>query len=224
MLMSKGVRRMAAAIVCAVSVAAAGPALADEQELVDNAAGALKDFLGDPDLGALRELLPRAKAVMIVPDFVKAGFIIGGAGGDGVVLAKGDDGTWSHPAFFDLAAGSIGFQIGASEHEIVFVFMTSRALGKLLDGKVTVGADVSVAAGPTGAGVGAQSDSVDVYSYVKSEGAYLGVAFNGGKVEPDKGDTRDYYDNKEATAKTVLMERRFTNPGANGLLSVLAQY
>ena len=210
-----------AAVAAAVALAT-GPALADEQDLIDDAVKTVDNFLGDPDMDALREQVKSAKALMIVPDFVKAGFLIGGKGGKGVIVARGADGNWSNPAFYKGGGGSVGLQFGASDQEILLVIMSEAALGKIMDGKSRIGGDIDVAAGPTGAGVRTDSGA-QIYGYVKQKGGYVGANFEGGAIEPDYDANKDYYD-QQVTPRQILVERAVTNPGAAPLLEKLAQY
>ncbi|MDJ0951763.1 MAG: lipid-binding SYLF domain-containing protein [Alphaproteobacteria bacterium] len=211
----------AVALTAALSLAA-DPALASEQELIDKSISTLDNFLGDPDMDALREQVKSAKAVMIVPDFKKAGFIIGGKGGKGVILARGADGSWSPPAFYKGGGGSVGAQFGASQQEILLVIMSEAALGKLMDGKSRIGGDIDVAAGPTGAGV-RSSAGAQIYGYVKQKGGYVGANFEGGAIEPDNDANKDYYD-LEVTPRQILVDRAVNNAAANPLQQKLAQY
>src|SRR5271169_1826283 len=137
-------------------VATQGVALAqrsDQQELVDGADQSLSNLLRDPDMSWLQYNIGRAKAVMIAPQVVKAGFIFGGSGGRAITVARDpQSGKWVGPAFYTLVTASFGFQAGVSVSEVVTLVMTERGLNQLLSPSVKLGGDASIAAGPVGAG------------------------------------------------------------------------
>ena len=138
-----------------------GVALAqsDQQQLVDDADRTLSNLLRDPNMSWLQYNFNRAKAVMIAPQVVKAGFIFGGSGGRAVTLARDpQSGKWVGPAFYTVATASFGFQAGISVSEVVTLVMTDKGLNSLLSPSVKLGGDASIAAGPVGAG--AKSDVI----------------------------------------------------------------
>jgi len=106
-------------------------AASEAQELVDKTRLTVEKLLADPDFAELRPYVERAHAVLVIPQLIKGGFIIGGEGGSGTLLAKGTDGTWSSPAFYTLAAGSIGLQIGGQVSEVIFTVMNEGALNAM---------------------------------------------------------------------------------------------
>lgn len=108
--------------------------------------------LRDPNFGAARTQLKRARGIMIVPQLLKAGFVIGGEGGFGVLLSRDAQGRWSAPSFVSLAGASFGFQIGVESKEAMFIVMTDKGMNSLLSAQAKLGADASVTAGPVGAG------------------------------------------------------------------------
>lgn len=205
-----------------ITLAFAGPAGAGqkEQALVNEATSTLNGFLVDPDYGALKDILARARGIMIVPDFIKAGLVVGGQSGDGILLARAADGRWSYPAFYELVGGSFGLQAGASKQEIIMIIMTDKVLDSLLDGELTFGGGVAVAAGPTGAEVGAPVEKADIYTYSRSSWAYAGLVVNGGRVAADNGENRRYY-GAPTTPRSILLDRKHSNSGANPLLRLL---
>ncbi|MDA0369352.1 MAG: lipid-binding SYLF domain-containing protein [Proteobacteria bacterium] len=215
-----------AAIVGALLMATglnAGSAQAGEaQDLVDKAALTVKAFQNDPDMGSMRILLQRAEGVLILPQMLKAGFIIGGEGGSGVMLTRRGD-SWSAPAFYTMGAGSIGLQFGAQASEMVLVFMTKRAVDAVLFNKVKLGADASVAAGPIGVGVEAGTTTnfrEDVYSYSKSKGLFAGASVEGAVIEQRESLNRAYY-GTDASPEEILFKHRVNNDGAKALREAL---
>ena len=116
--------------VLAAGLVSAAPSLAasDQQQIVDHAKIAIGDMYSDSSFGNAKDLIKRAKAVMIVPELVKGGFFVGGEGGNGVLLVKSGSGTWSAPAFYTVGAASFGLQIGVETAEVVFFVMSDKAL------------------------------------------------------------------------------------------------
>ena len=213
-------KKLVAATAVAGLIAMAAPALADEQEMVDESTVVLQQFLRD---GAVQRTLSRARGLMIIPDYVKAGFIIGGAGGDGVLLVRQADGSWSYPAFYEFGGGSVGFQIGASESEILMLFITNDSLDEVIDEKLTLGgsagATIATASGQESASV--NDDNVDIVTYVRANGAFIGATIEGGSIEYEDDENEDYY-GRNASARGILIDNAFSNPGAERLRGLLA--
>ncbi len=191
-------------------------------ERLDKAAQVLSRFLNDPANGGMREALKRARAVLVVPSYVRAGFVIGGTGGGGVMLMRRPEGGWNGPAFFDTAAGTLGPQLGVYKTELVMLFMSDRSIERAMQGEMQFGADASVAAGPVGAGE--KGPWADIYTYIKPVGAYAGVSVSTGSVEPDRGENEEFY-GRGVTARAILVEGRFNNDAKGAALrQLLAQY
>ena len=202
------------------------PARAEEapQRVVDAALATYREMTVDPDFANLTSLLVRAKAVVIVPEMYKGGFIIGGEYGQGVLLARdAATGLWSPPAFVTLASGSIGLQIGGSVSQVVLVVMTDTGLDAILKDKMTLGGEASVAAGPVGAGVDAQSTSDindDVYAYAKAQGLFAGAAIEGAVLESDPDRIRFYY-GATYSPRQIVLGKVADNAGADALRAAL---
>jgi lipid-binding SYLF domain-containing protein len=129
-------------------------------------------------------LMQDAKAIIIVPNVIKAGLVVGGRHGNGVALIREPDGGWSYPLFVSLSGGSVGWQIGVQSTDVVLIFKNKSALDRLLKGKgkLTLGADVAVAAGPVGRQAEAGTDGqlkAEIYSYSRSRGLFAGVSLEG---------------------------------------------
>jgi lipid-binding SYLF domain-containing protein len=218
----------------ALTLGAPTPAAASsaEQQLVDQARIAVEQLRADPNLASFPDLLARAKAVLVVPELVKAGFIIGGEGGSGVLLVRGADGGeaagaetggWSYPAFYTMGAGSIGLQIGAQVSKVMFLIMTEGGLEAVMSNKMTLGADASVAAGPMGAGIEAGTTfnaEADIYSFSHTKGLFGGLSFEGAVLVPDDEASEAYY-GKSVTARAVVIHREVENAGADELREAL---
>jgi lipid-binding SYLF domain-containing protein len=141
-------------------------------------------------------LLHDAQGLAIIPGVIKAGFVIGGRHGRGVLVARTPDGGWGRPEFITLSGGSIGWQIGVQSTDVVLVFKTRRGLDRIRKGKLTLGADVAVAAGPIGRQAEADTDAMlaaEIYSYSRSRGLFAGLSLEGGVLLLDPGATAAYY-------------------------------
>ena len=217
-----GVVLIAAGLWLAAPRAAAAQDAEEAQALVDKARITVDAFRFDPNMGAMRDLVERAKGVMVVPQLLKAGFIIGGEGGSGVLLTRNEAG-WSAPAFYSMAAGSIGLQIGAQASEVVLIFMTERAIDAVLHNKVKLGADASAAAGPVGAGIEAATTTNlrdDIYTYSRSKGLFAGASFEGAVLSPREKFNRAYYGGA-VSPEQIVMQRTVDSAGANALRTAL---
>src|SRR5687767_1286631 len=142
-----------------------------------------------------RDLLNRAEAVAVFPGVIKAGFIVGGRGGRGVISRR-VDGGWSAPAFFNLAGGSVGLQIGAASTDYVLLFMNDSAVESLLGDKFEIGGEGSAAAGPVGRSASASTDAkfnAQILSYSRSKGAFAGLELKGVVINPDNEDNLQIY-------------------------------
>lgn len=197
----------------------------DQQILVDKSATALQSVLNEKGLEPAREYLKKARGIMIVPELVKAGLIVGGEGGNGVLVTKDSAGNWSNPAFYQFIAGSVGLQIGVESKEVLFMVMTDDALDKLMRNEFRLGADASISVGPVGAGVGASSvgnAEADIIAYSKSKGLFGGGAIEGGVIQPKADWNAAYYNAPAVTAESIVLTRQHENPGAAKLRQVLS--
>ncbi len=195
-------------------------AASEAQELVDKARLTAEKIFKHPDTEAVRRLLSRAKGVLIVPSLLKAGFVIGGEAGQGVLLTRDSADVWSQPAFYTIGSGSFGLQIGFQDAEVMLLVMTDKALQAVIASKVKLGADASVAAGPVGFGVeGATTTNLgaDILAYALTRGAYLGASVEGSVVFEDEELNESYY-GSGATARGIVVERRFSNPASQRLI------
>jgi lipid-binding SYLF domain-containing protein len=133
-------------------------------------------------------LLERAYGVVVVPRVIKGALIIGGRGGKGVMAVRNPDGTWSNPVFVTLAGANVGFQWGVQSTDLVLVLMSRKSVEGIAGGKVTLGADASVAAGPLGRSATAATDATlkaQVLAYARNEGIFAGVAIDGSVIAID---------------------------------------
>lgn len=192
------------------------------------AAVVVNKMMRQGDKSVPQDLLRRSRAVAIFPGLIKAGFIVGGQGGSGVVLARHQDGSWSPPAFFTMAGASLGLQIGAQSTDLMLVIMTQQGLDGLLKNQVQLGADASVALGPVGrrtlAGTTAGGLYSDVYAYSMSKGLFLGVSLDGAGLEFDPQTARSYYGKSESVRGILLQGKVQAPSSAQQLIKLLDQY
>jgi lipid-binding SYLF domain-containing protein len=201
-------------------------AATEEQTLIDRARLAVDALRDDSKFEAFPKLLGKAKAVLLFPELIKVGFILGGEGGSGVLLVRdAETARWSHPAFYTMGSGSIGLQIGAQVAEVAFVVMTDGGLAKLMSGKLTLGADASIAAGPVGAGVEAGTTlnvEADIYAFSHAKGAYGGVSFEGALIVQDDEANEAYY-GKAVTTRGIVLHGEARNRDADALRAALGK-
>lgn len=169
------------------------------------AAKVFGEIMGTPDKGIPADLLNKAECVAVFPTVVKAGFIVGGKAGRGVASCRTPSG-WSAPAYLEIKGGSFGLQVGGQATDVVLLFMNTNGLKKLVNNKVELGADASIAAGPVGREAAASTDasmSAEILSYSRSKGLFAGISLKGSVVSADKSDMEDTY-GKTVTALQVL--------------------
>jgi lipid-binding SYLF domain-containing protein len=196
---------------------------ADGQQIVNHAMTTLGDLRHDKEFGNARQLMRQARAVLIAPSIFKAGFFVGGEGGNAVLLVRGAHG-WSDPAFYTVASASFGLQIGAKESEMVMFVMSDRALNALMRDKFKIGADAGIAVATIGSEVGGATTAhagADMIVWASSQGAFAGISLDGSVVAP-KHDTDSEYYGHPVTSSQIVMGRGVHNPAASGLRRELA--
>jgi lipid-binding SYLF domain-containing protein len=167
-----------------------------------------------------------ARGVLIIPELVQGGFIIGAAGGRGTLLARNGARDWSPPAFYGMGSGSVGFQIGAKVSEVVFILRTEKGLAAILDHKFKFGAEGGVTLVAVGVGLeGASTTAMgaDIVAFGSSAGLFAGVSLEGSYLDADNDWNALYY-GPGATTKAIVLDRRFTNPGAEPIRQYLAKW
>ena len=178
-----------------------GPAHAQarEESKVILATQVMEELRGQRDQYFPDLLLDRAYGIAIIPDVVKVGFGVGGRRGTGVLLVRDRNGRFSNPIFVAITGGSIGWQIGAQKTDVVLVFTTRQGVDGISDGKMTLGADASIAAGPVGRSASAATDqnfSAEIYSYSRSRGLFAGVALDGSALTIERRANTRFYGRK----------------------------
>jgi len=219
-----------AAILVLLSAAAVPHVRADDaqdaRQLVEKARLTLESFQGDSQMGpGLREIVRKAKGVMVYPQVLRGAFLFGGAGGSGVFLVRAKEGdVWSAPAFYTIGQASFGLQAGADASEAVVVALTERGVTALLSPSAKLGANASIAVGPVGAGAEAATAnlSADLVSYTRNQGLYAGVSIAGAVVATRDDWNRAYY-GKPVSPTEILVERSVSNPQAEKLIAVVTR-
>lgn len=219
---------LSAAVAVTLIAAPYAHAESDQQQAVNDARNVIDHIRGGHDDIAreTRELLHRARAVVIVPQLVKGGFIFGAEGGNGVMVARGPKGDWSDPAFYTIGAGSFGFQIGVEVSRVVLIIMNERALNAVLESKIQLGAEAGLAVATVGAGGKASTTTAvgaDIYTVAESKGLFGGLAIEGGVMAPEH-DWDDAYYGRNVSARDIILRRTVHNPGATGLRQALAGF
>lgn len=174
-------------------------------ERIKEAARVFQEINSADDKGIPQDLLEKAQCVGIIPGMKRAGFVVGGNYGKGVVLCREGTG-WTAPDMVRVEGGSLGFQIGAGETDVVFIVMNQHGMSKLMEDKFTVGADASAMAGPVGRSASANTDAqmhAEILSYSRARGVFAGIALNGSTMRPDKEDNAALY-GKDVTQREIL--------------------
>lgn len=193
----------------------------EPQKLVSDAQVAFNNFLRDPDQTWVHENIGRAKAVLIAPQIVKAGFIFGGSGGRAVLVAR-EGNTWAGPAFYDLATASVGFQAGVEVSEALIMVMTDKGLNSLMASSFKIGGDASVAAGPVGAGA-KSTVTADLITFSRSKGVYGGLNLDGTVVHSNVPWNNTYYNRSNVLPPDIIIRRSVRSPSAAPLLNEVAK-
>lgn len=200
----------------AIAFLAPGLAFAAAEQIarVENANQVMHEIAEVPEQGISERLLRNAVGIAVIPHVVKAGFVVGGRRGHGLLSVRGVDGTWSNPTFITLTGGSIGFQAGVQSTDIVLVFKSERSIEGIVNGKFTLGADASVAAGPVGREARAATDTdlrAEIYSYSRSRGLFAGVSLDGSSLSIDH-DSNELVYGRNTTPRKIFADTIDTVP------------
>lgn len=203
-----------------------GAAATPEEERIVAATDVIDQLLRIPEQSVPDVLLSRAYAVAVIPNVVKIGFGLGARRGKGVLVVRRDDSTWSNPAFVTLTGGSFGWQIGAQSTDIILVFKTREGVDNISNGKLTLGADASIAAGPVGRHTSVATDiefQAEVFSYSRSRGLFAGVALEGAGVTMDRAANAAFYGSSTITPDQIFASSGNAAPAvANNFVQVLS--
>ena len=200
---------LALAVVLSSSVRTANAKdTSDERERAVKAADVLTEIMQISENGIPNELMERAEAVAVFPNVIKGAFGVGGQFGKGLVSERRADGRWSAPSFVKIGGGNVGLQLGVQSTDLVLVFTSRDGFKGLLDGKVKLGADAAVAAGPVGRNAQVATDVLlksPVLAYSRSKGLFAGIALDGSVVSIDDSANRKVY-GKDFTAQDILID------------------
>jgi lipid-binding SYLF domain-containing protein len=216
---------LAGVVLAFTAVAAHAQALEEGRLLL--ATQVLNDIRDSRDQGIPDRLLQRAYGIAVIPGFTKVAFFLGGARGHGVLVVRNASGQFSSPVFVTLTGGSFGFQWGVQKTDLVLVFTSRKGIEGITGGKLTLGADVSVAAGPVGRGASVATDqafNAGVYSYSHTSGIFAGVALSGAALTIDDSANADFYRHPGLLASDIISGSvRTDDSAAQRFLSAITQ-
>jgi lipid-binding SYLF domain-containing protein len=200
-----------------VTLFAARMASADGITKIEDSIDVVKAVESIPEKGIPPALLGNAYGIAIIPNVIKAGFILGGRYGTGILMVRNGEGGWSNPSFISVAGGSIGWQIGVQAIDIILVFKSSRSIEHIMTGKFTLGADASIAAGPVGREASAATDvqlKSEIYSYSRSRGLFAGLSIAGAALQIDDDANENFYGVKNISARDIFKGKDLKVPEA----------
>jgi lipid-binding SYLF domain-containing protein len=205
---SQAMKKLLFTLVLASVAASSAPALAgarEEARLIE-ASGVLEELFAQRDTAIPERLMSRAYGIAVIPNVVKVAAVVGGRRGSGAMVVRDANGRWTDPIMVSLTGGNVGWQIGVQSTDIVLVFTTRQGIEGITDGKLTLGADASVAAGPVGRAASAGTDqtfSAEVYSYSRNRGLFAGVSIDGSIIAIDSKSNRGLY-GRSAPAADII--------------------
>ena len=208
--------------VCIVFAASSLFAANKEQKRLENSGTVMQEVMGVPD-NIPQELLEKAECVIVFPSVLKGAFIVGGSYGRGAMVCRTGEhfnGPWGAPAMYALEGGSVGFQLGGQATDLVLLVMNERGASAILESKVKLGADASVAAGPKGRDASADTDATmraEILSYSRARGLFAGISLEGSTLRPDNDANKDVYGRK-ITAKEIVLGHKIGVPASGRLL------
>jgi lipid-binding SYLF domain-containing protein len=212
--------------VCILFVASSAFAANKEQERLENSGTVMQEVMSIPD-NIPQELLEKAECIVVFPSVLKAAFVLGGSYGRGAMVCRTGahfNGPWGSPAMYALEGGSIGFQLGGQATDLILLVMNERGASSILDSKVKLGADASVAAGPKGRDASADTDAylrAEILSYSRSRGLFAGISLEGSTLRPDNDGSADVYGRKITAREIVLGGKASTPKSGQHLVRVL---
>jgi len=197
----------------------------DEVKRLTRATDVFQEIMKTPDKGIPEDLLDKAECVAIIPGLKKGGLGLGGKYGKGLIMCRKPDRNWTAPSFITIEGGSVGFQIGFTQIDVVMLFMNKSGVDKLIGDKFTIGADASAAAGPVGRQTAAQTNirlDAQILTYSRAKGLFAGVSLDGATLRSDKDDNRDFY-GKDIDPRAILLDGSVEMPAeARSLASALS--
>jgi lipid-binding SYLF domain-containing protein len=195
---------------------------------VNDAIEVLEEIMAIPEEGISPALLNNAKGIAIIPGVIKAGLILGGRHGSGILVIHDSKEGWSNPSFVTITGGSIGWQVGVQSADIILVFKSKRSINNIMKGKFTLGADASIAAGPVGRQAEAGTDiqlKAEIVSYSRSRGLFAGLSMEGAALQIDDEANNAFYKSENVTASDILENKDIKVPDVvDKLKKVLTKY
>jgi SH3 domain-containing YSC84-like protein 1 len=198
-----------------------------EQERLENSGVVMQEIMNTPE-SIPQQVMEKAECVIVFPSVLKAAFVVGGSYGRGAMVCrtgKEFQGPWGAPAMYALEGGSVGFQIGGQATDLVLVVVNKRGASSILNSKVKLGADASVAAGPVGRDASANTDAymrAEILSYSRSRGLFAGISLEGSTLRPDDDATRDVY-GRQITAREIVLGGKISVPASGRHLVAVLQ-
>lgn len=177
------------------------------ESIIDDALSMLKDISSEGDVSSMADTVKTSHAIAIVPSMVKAGFILGGEYGEGLIL-RHENGKWYGPSFYNIGGGSFGFQIGAQSVALLLAVINEKGVGAFMGSKTKLGGDFAIAAGPVGRRAEAATDAqvkASIYSYSMSKGLFAGVSLEGSVISISVKRNKEYWGDK-VSAKEALQK------------------
>src|ERR1700684_3731411 len=223
------IRRLIAVVCLGLIAGTAAYAQNKEQKRLENSGDVMQEIMDIPD-NIPQSVLDKAKCVIVFPSVLKAAFVVGASYGRGAMVCRTREdfrGPWGAPAMYALEAGSVGFQIGGQATDLVLLIMNDRGASSILDSKVKLGGDASIAAGPVGRDASADTDAymrAEVLSYSRSRGLFAGISLEGASLRPDNDASADVY-GAPVTAREIVKGGKIVLPKSGRLLvSVLEKH
>jgi lipid-binding SYLF domain-containing protein len=192
-------------------------------DLMLDAELSVRKLFGGDRFSDARSMLAQSRAVIIIPNFYRGGFFVGGSGGTGVILAKDASGNWSYPGFVNLGSISAGLQIGFSGAEVIIFVRTNEGLSAIINNQVRFGGNAGVAVANLGGDIGGAkglTTNADYITYAKSSGLYAGLTLEGAVIEARPDIARVFY-GEPAALYPILIDQKFSNPNADKLRDTL---
>ena len=220
--------RLAALVFCLIAVQQVWAQGGREDLVVRQSTTVLNEIMAAPNHGIPQYLLSKAEGVVIIPNMIKGGFVVGVRHGRGVVLVRDENRAWQPPQFVTMTGGSVGWQAGIQATDVILVFQTRKGIDGLLSGKFTIGVDAAATAGPVGRQASAGTDlslKSEIYSYSRSRGLFVGASVDGSSLQIDPLANRNFY---ASTGLTPTGQAATNTPvlpaSAAKLLATIAQY
>lgn len=198
-----------------------------EQKRLENSGVVMQEIMNTPE-NIPQSVMEKADCIIVFPSVLKAAFVVGASYGRGAMVCRTGRnfrGPWGAPAMYALEGGSVGFQIGGQATDLVLLIMNERGASSILDSKVKLGADASVAAGPVGRDASANTDAymrAEVLSYSRSRGLFAGISLEGSTLRPDDDATADVYGRK-LTARQIVLGGEIRTPASGRHLVAVLQ-